>query len=113
MEAVLAGRSRVQDHPDAEIVAAPNSFWELMRASWERGAPLDPDHVPWYALLCTLLLPLGLVLWPLRAWELVSGQIDGWGIAQLVGWTTGLPFAVWQAARVRRWWGSRRHTIRA
>lgn len=109
---VLAGRGRLADDPRAAVVRAPSSFLAFLRSSWSTPAPLDPRRVPVYALVCTALLPLLAVLWPVRLWELVHGDIDGWGVAQLVGCTVNLPAAAWQAARVRDWLTRRRHTMR-
>jgi hypothetical protein len=104
-------------HPFAEAESGASGqpgHWVVIDAGgWQGPPPLDPDRRPWYAILCVALTPLLVVLWPLRLWQLLQGDLDWWGGLQLVGASVSLPACVWQAARLRRWWVGRRHSIPA
>lgn len=103
---VLRGE-RLAAHPGARHLEPPDSFWAFLTAS-ASGAFLDPEEVPWFSIACALLLPLLVANLCFRTYQLATGTLDGWGVAQLVGAALNIPFAALYLRRVLRWRAMRR-----
>ena len=102
----LGGKPLIE-HDRARRIEPASSFAEFLRAG-ASGAFLDAATVPWFSILAAVCFPVLVGLFCVRFAQLLTGTLDGWGVAQLVGSTINAPLAFLYVRRVLRWRGLRR-----
>jgi len=101
--AALTGQTALHDLPGTRIVEPERSMRAAVQRAAQLGNDLVPERVPLADILAACAVPFIGVLWVVRLIGFVRGDLDGFGIAQLVGTTLTLPMGIWSFRRARKW----------